>query len=80
MAIGQISAPKEKAPCLNMTQYSLFTHTPSGKINKGGLEISEICSIILVETSFLSLLSNLSNQIFYRVSEQQEETFKGEIK
>ena len=35
MAMGHTVAPRSKAPRLNMTQYSLLTQVPSGKISSG---------------------------------------------
>jgi hypothetical protein len=34
-AIGRRGAPRSKAPRLNITQYSLFTQVPSGKMSRG---------------------------------------------
>ena len=55
MAMGQTVAPKSKAPRLNITQYSLLTHVPSGKISNGVESLFEIYSFIRALTVFRSL-------------------------
>ena len=36
--------PRSKAPVLNMTQYSLLTHVPSGKMSRGKRSGLATCS------------------------------------
>eukprot|EP00982_Pelagococcus_subviridis_P002874 22149-Pelagococcus_subviridis.AAC.3 len=44
IAMGTTLHPKSNAPRLNMTQYSLFTHVPSGKMSSGRRSGSLTCS------------------------------------
>mmetsp|Transcript_27613 Transcript_27613/g.77184 ORF Transcript_27613/g.77184 Transcript_27613/m.77184 type:complete len:203 (+) Transcript_27613:188-796(+) len=62
MATGLTVAPRSKAPLLNMTQYSLFTHVPSGKISRGLTSSFCTCALILAVTAARSLASVRLNQ------------------
>ena len=55
MATGHTVAPRSKAPRLNMTQYSLLTQVPSGKIRRGVVSAACTCCFILSATTTLSL-------------------------
>lgn len=54
MATGHTVAPKSNAPLLNMTQYSLLTHVPSGKMSNGVVSGAATCAFIRSPTIFLS--------------------------
>lgn len=47
IAIGHTVTPRSNAPLLNMTQYSLFTQHPSGKMRSGLRPGVVACSLIL---------------------------------
>lgn len=55
MATGQTVAPRSNAPRLNMTQYSLFTHVPSGKMSSGVVSAACTCAAMRSATSLRSL-------------------------
>ena len=55
MATGQTVAPRSNAPRLNMTQYSLFTQVPSGKMSSGVVSGACTCAFMRCATIRRSL-------------------------
>ncbi len=54
MAMGHTVASRSKAPLLNMTQYSLLTQVPSGKMRRGVVSCAATCAFILSPTTLRS--------------------------
>ena len=68
IAIGHTLHPRSKAPFLNMTQYSLLTHVPSGKMSNGSRSGLATCSRKRRWTISLSLLSVRLNRMQWMAS------------
>ena len=60
MATGHTTAFRSNAPRLNMTQYSLFTQVPSGKMSRGVVSGSCTCCFMRVATRALSFTCQLA--------------------
>ena len=54
MAMGHTVASRSKAPLLNMTQYSLLTQVPSGKMRRGVVSWAATWAFILSPTTLRS--------------------------
>jgi len=62
MATGQTTAPRSNAPRLNITQYRLLTHVPSGKMRSGVCPGAATCARMRSATSARSRTSVRLNQ------------------